>query len=66
MPGVSNLASVRGHEGTGTNQGSCIVYIAEKPVRKHALSTTFALFVEASKSYPLVFIYLSLCYGMPK
>ena len=38
MPGVSDLASARGQEGTRTNQGSCIVYITEKPARKHAKS----------------------------
>ena len=28
MPGVSDLASAWGHEGTRNNQDSCIVYIA--------------------------------------
>ena len=34
MPGVSDLASAGGHE--GTNQSSCIVYIIEKHVRQYA------------------------------
>ena len=38
MPGVSGLASAWGHEGTKSNQGSHIIYITEKPVRKHAQS----------------------------
>ena len=29
MPGVSDLASAWGHEGTGTNQASRIIYITE-------------------------------------
>ena len=40
MPGVSDLALERGHEGTRTNQGSHIVYITEKPARKYGQSTT--------------------------
>ena len=44
MPGVSDLASARGHEGTRTNQGSPIIYITEKAVQ----SMTFGLFVDAS------------------
>ena len=31
MPGVTDLASARGHVGTMTNQGSRIDYITEKP-----------------------------------
>ena len=34
------------HEVT-INQGSCIVYITEKPAQKRAQGTTFGLFVEA-------------------
>ena len=48
IPGVSDLAPACGHEGTRTNQGSCIIYITEKPVQQHEQSTTFGLFVEAS------------------
>ena len=36
--GVSDLASARGYEGRRTNQGSCIIYITEKPVRQHHLT----------------------------
>ena len=43
VPVVSNLASAWRHEGTMTSQGSRIVYITEKSVRKHAQSTTFGL-----------------------
>ena len=63
MPGVSDLVSARGYEGTMTNKGS---HIVEKPARKHAQSTTFRLFVEASLfrltgwfHIHLFFIYLS-------
>ena len=31
MPGVTDLASARGHVGTRTKQGSRIDYITEKP-----------------------------------
>ena len=31
MPGVTDLASARGHVGTRTNLGSRIDYITEKP-----------------------------------
>ena len=32
MPGVPDKASVQGHVGTRTNQGSRIDYITEKPL----------------------------------
>ena len=48
MSVVSDLASAFGHEGTKTNQGSCIVYNTEKPARKHAQSMILGLFVETS------------------
>ena len=48
MPGVSDLASTWGHEGTRTDQGYPIIYITEKPDRLHAQSTTYGLFVDAS------------------
>ena len=38
--GVSDLASVQGHEGTRTNQGSCIIYITSS---EHAQSMTRAI-----------------------
>ena len=42
--GVSDEASGWGHEGTGTNQGSCIIYITEKPVRQHHRLSRFSDF----------------------
>ena len=48
MPGVSDLASAWGHEGTRTNQDSRIIYIKEKHVQNHAQSTAFGLFIEVS------------------
>ena len=36
--GFSDLASGWGYEETRTNQGSCIIYITENPVRQHHLS----------------------------
>ena len=42
------LASAWGHEGTMISQGSCIIYITEKPVRQHVQGTNFGLFVVAS------------------
>ena len=38
MPEETDLASAWGHEGTRTNQGFGIIYIAEKPDRQHQLS----------------------------
>ena len=38
MPGVTDLASAWGHEGTRTTQGSGIIYVTEKPDRQHQLS----------------------------
>ena len=37
MPGITGLASARGHVGTRTNQGSRINYITEKPDHQHQL-----------------------------
>ena len=47
-PGVFDLASASGHEGTRTNQGSCIVYVTEKPAGQYVQSTIYGLFVEVS------------------
>ena len=76
-PGLKICAIVKGwkwqgsltwhqREGTRTNQRSRNIYIAEKPMRQHAQSTTFGLFVEASLltltgwfHIHLFFIYLS-------
>ena len=38
MPEVTDLAAAWGHEGTRTNQGSCIIHITEKPYQQHQLS----------------------------
>ena len=48
MPGLSDLASAWGHEGTMISQGSRIIYITEKPVRQRVQGTNLGLFVEAS------------------
>ena len=48
MPGVSDLASGWGHEGTRTNQGSYIIEITEKPDRQRVQRTNFGLLVGAS------------------
>ena len=37
MPGVTDLASARGHMGTKTNQGSRIDYITAKPGLHHQM-----------------------------
>ena len=72
MPGVSDLASARGHEGTRTNQGSSIVYITGQ----HEHSPTYWLLVEASlirltrwfhiHLFLLIFINLRSCVSLYK
>ena len=63
MPGVTGLASARGHVGTRAYQGSRIDYITEKPDRQHQLGMRRApilghLLTLVLISNPLVFGHL--------
>ena len=48
IPGVSNLASLKHHSKTKTNESSGIINITEKLAHQHAQNATFGLFVAAS------------------